>query len=177
MNVFLIPAMLYACWMDYRFHRVPNWLNLMIAATGLAMQAVLFGTAGVTTGLWGMAAGFASLIVLWLMKCMGAGDVKFMMAVGAWLGPMVTFQATITGGIVGGIIAMGLILKRRNWRHSLANAGVMLSQAGSLRTMFRNSDTVGTNICSDTVMPYAIPLTIGAMIVVLTDFTKWWGIL
>ena len=38
----LIPAILYASWVDYSERRVPNWLNASLAATGLAVQAVFF---------------------------------------------------------------------------------------------------------------------------------------
>ncbi len=113
MGVLIVPAMLVACWSDVRRHRVPNWLNATIAATGLAVQGFFFGWAGVQAGLMGLGAGFGLLIVLWLMHGMGAGDVKFMAALGAWLGPTATFWAVIAGGLAGGVLAVGLIVYGR----------------------------------------------------------------
>src|SRR3972149_6540035 len=79
----IVPAALAACWNDYRFHRVPNWLNAAIAAAGLATQTGFGGWIGLQSGLLGMLVGFGMLILLWAARGMGAGGVKFMAASGA----------------------------------------------------------------------------------------------
>ena len=86
--VLVVPiATLYACVVDYRERRVPNWLNGTLAAFGMLAQASYFGWGtGFATALTGMLVGFALLIVPWTMYGMGAGDVKLMAAIGAWLG-------------------------------------------------------------------------------------------
>ena len=67
----LIPAILYASWIDYKEKRVPNWLNAAIAVAGFAAQGAFFGWTGVMTGLWGLLVGFGVLIGFWLMHAMG----------------------------------------------------------------------------------------------------------
>src|SRR5688572_742077 len=114
MAVVLIPAAGWACWSDFRHHRVPNELNLALAATGLLAQASYFGWHGLSHGLLGMATGFGLLVALWLMHAMGAGDVKYMAALGAWLGPQMTLYAVIAGGLLGGLLALIVIVWRRS---------------------------------------------------------------
>jgi len=81
----LVPGILYASWVDYAERRVPNWLNALLAAIGLAVQSCAFGwyvhgVGGVGWGLLGLAVGFGVLVIPWLMHGMGAGDVKLMAA-------------------------------------------------------------------------------------------------
>ena len=99
--LFLIPATVYASWIDYAEKRVPNWLNAAIALTGFIVQGLFFGLAGLSDGALGLLVGFGLLIGPWLIYGMGAGDVKLMAAIGVWFGPMMTFVAFCVGGILG----------------------------------------------------------------------------
>lgn len=177
MFAILAPAMLLASWNDYRTHRVPNWLNAVLAAAGIAAQASVWGWAGVGHALGGMAVGFVLLVGLWMMRGMGAGDVKFMAAIGAWLGPQMTLYAVAAGGIVGGILAVALIIARGKWRETGNNFGVLLTKMSSVRTALSEFGSVGSLAGQAGVMPYAIPLTIGTGLVVLTKYSGWWGVL
>ena len=81
----LVPGILWASWIDFSQRRVPNWLNLALIVTGFIVQAIYFGTTGLSTATVGMLAGIGLLIVPWLMHGMGAGDVKLMAAIGVWI--------------------------------------------------------------------------------------------
>ena len=78
----LIPGILLAAWYDYSQRRVPNWLNLALILTGFAVQGLFFGLSGLSVAFWGMLTGFGLLVIPWLMRGMGAGDVKLMAAIG-----------------------------------------------------------------------------------------------
>jgi len=79
---------------DFRTKRLPNWLTVPCFATGLVFHAALGAYHGGLTGAWqallwslgGFAVGFGILLGLWLIGGGGAGDVKLMGALGAWLG-------------------------------------------------------------------------------------------
>ncbi len=177
MAAILVPAMLVASWNDYRAHRVSNRLNALIVLTGLGTQAFFGGWSGLEAGLLGVLVGFGMLVVLWAVRGMGAGDVKFMAAVGAWLGPLWTFQAVLIGGVLGGVIALAMIAYRRNWRQASANVSVLMTKVSSVRTAFSDFGSAEALGKTCGVMPYAIPLTIGALAVLGSNFSEWWGVL
>ncbi|MBW1992755.1 MAG: prepilin peptidase, partial [Deltaproteobacteria bacterium] len=53
--------------------------------------------------------GFALLIVPYLLGGMGAGDVKALAALGAWLGPWQTFILFFYMALAGGLISLTLL--------------------------------------------------------------------
>jgi prepilin peptidase CpaA len=177
MAVILICAALVASWNDYRRHRVPNWLNAAVLGTGLATQSLFSGWTGLQHAFVGVLVGFAPLMLLWLMKAMGAGDVKFMAAVGAWLGPRLTLSALVFGGLAGGVMALGMIALQRNWRQATANMGMLLAKANGLQTPLAASDAIPALGPSKVRLPYAVPLSLGTLVVVLSEYFGWWRVL
>ena len=84
----LTGLLLIAAVSDYRTRRIPNELVLAGAAAGL-LGNTLFSTLpldGFVTALQGLATGLAAFLPLYLLRLMGAGDVKLMAMVGAFLG-------------------------------------------------------------------------------------------
>jgi prepilin peptidase CpaA len=169
-----VPAMAFACWSDLRRHRVPNRLSLGLAAAGLTAQACFAGWSGLKAGLLGLALAFGILLLLWLMHVMGAGDVKFMAALGAWLGPQLTLYALVAGGLAGGALALALIVHRRVWWQASANVGVLLTKMGSLSTAFSEFGSAQSLSRSTGVLPYAIPLSVGTLVVLVAHCSGWW---
>jgi prepilin peptidase CpaA len=113
----LIPLALtvWIAWGDLRTRRIPNYLTLGTAVAGLAYNCIAHGLPGLVSGILGMLLGFAFLILPYLWGGMGAGDVKAMAALGAWLGPQFTVLLVCYMGIAGGIIALGYLV----WQGSL----------------------------------------------------------
>ncbi|MBN2561497.1 MAG: prepilin peptidase [Phycisphaerae bacterium] len=173
----IVPGMIFACWSDFRRHRVPNWLNAGIAVAGLGTRAAYEGWSGLGAGGLGMLVGFGVLVLLWAMHAMGAGDVKFMAALGSWLGPQLTFSAVIVGGLAGGLIAAGLIVYRRCWFEASANVGVLLTKVGTIKTAFSEFGSAKSLSQATGVLPYAIPLSIGTGIVLMSNYFGWWEVL
>lgn len=166
----LVPAMLFASWNDYRRHRVPNWLNASIFAAGLGLHCWLSGWSGLATSFGGAAVGFGSLFMLWAIRAMGAGDVKFMAAVGAWMGPSLTFQSLLFGGVFGGVLAVAMIAYQKRWLQTYLNLGIVMRKVGSVQTAFGEFGSVRELSQSGGKMPYAVPLTLGTLCVLFTNF-------
>ncbi len=76
---------------DLRSRKIPNWLTVSAAVSGLLFHICVMRLPGLWFSLGGFAVGFGILFVLWIIGGGGAGDVKLMGAVGAWLGPKYTF--------------------------------------------------------------------------------------
>lgn len=175
----LIPATLYASWIDFAERRVPNWLNALIAVVGLIFQGVYFGwyradEGGVGWGLLGLLVGFAVLIVPWLMHGMGAGDVKLMMAIGCWIGPWLTLISFAAGAIIGGLAAIVMIYSTGRVVHAITNMQTIATKMRRWDTAFGEYGGARTFGHTSQLLPYGVPLTAGTIGVLLTHYLGGW---
>jgi prepilin peptidase CpaA len=170
----LIPGILLASWIDFSQRRVPNCLTLLLA--GLAAQGWFHGGAGLTAGLTGMLVGLGVLIVPWLMHGMGAGDVKLMAAIGAWLGPWLTFCSFAFGAVIGGAVAVTMILATGRLRMACANLGVILAKCSNRQAVFSEFGSAKSFGATSQLLPYGVPLTAGTLVVLAARVFGWWGI-
>ncbi len=172
--VAVVPmATVYASVVDYRERRVPNWLNAALGAMGVAAQACYFGAEGVVAAFFGMLVGFGMLIVPWLMHGMGAGDVKLMAAIGAWFGPWLTLLGCALGMLIGGAIAVIMILVTGKLAEAKANLGVILVKCTGAKTAFSEFGSTKSFGSSTTLLPYGIPLTIGSLLILCGRYFEW----
>src|SRR3954453_2102749 len=76
-----------ACMFDWRTRRIPNLLTFGGAAVACAFALTFHGLEGLAVALGGWGVGFVLLLPMFLLGGMGAGDVKLLACLGAWLGP------------------------------------------------------------------------------------------
>ena len=100
---------------DLLQRRAPNlWL---LAGAVLALLALLIDRSPLNVGwaaaLTGAVAGFALLLVFYLLGLMGAGDVKFAGALGLWVGWLPLAPIATGAGLLAGVHALAWLL----WRH------------------------------------------------------------
>ena len=93
---------------DYRTYKIPNWLT-----AGGIVFALIYNAAvpfnrdqGFLWALGGLMVGFIILLPCYALRIMGAGDVKLMAMVGAFLGVTDTLHAIIYSLIAGGVAAL-----------------------------------------------------------------------
>lgn len=128
-----------ALWHDLRTRRIPNRLVLSGALAGLALNActpsgaglfdVAFGGLGLWQGLAGAGLGLALMLPMYLLRSLGAGDVKLMAMCGAFLGPEATLEAVLLTLLSGGALALAAALASRRLRQVLHNTWHMLLSA------------------------------------------------
>ncbi len=95
-----------ACGCDLRTRRIPQMLTLGGAMAGLLFHVV---TGGWSAGAWslaGWAVGIAIFLVPFALGGLGAGDVKLLGALGAWLGPGDALWLGLYTGVAGAILAV-----------------------------------------------------------------------
>lgn len=83
--VTLIVFVAAIAWSDLRSRRIPNIIVFPAALVGLAFNLGLRGWEGLLFGLKGLGLAFVLLLIPYMVGGMKAGDVKFLMAVGAFL--------------------------------------------------------------------------------------------
>jgi prepilin peptidase CpaA len=113
-NAALIVLLVSAAVLDCRTGRIPNWLTVGGMATGLLCNAAAHGfVPGFLPALAGLTVGLVLLLPLYVLRVMGAGDVKLMAAVGALLmAPAILYAVTCTF-VAGGVAALLYALHNR----------------------------------------------------------------
>jgi prepilin peptidase CpaA len=130
----ILPALLAfaAGWTDWRSRRIPNWLTVPGLVLGIAVNSWLHGWPGAKDSLLGAALGLALLLPFVLINSLGAGDWKFVGALGAFLGPQNLLTVLLLGILVNGVIAAIMIVRKKRVRETVRNLGRMLAAFLSL---------------------------------------------
>ena len=165
-EVVLLSLVLGAAVYDVRYRRIPNWLSLAGVLVGLALNAFLDqGRAGMfVSSLKGLAVAFGSYFVLYALRAMGAGDVKLMAAVGAIVGWQNWLVIFIITAILGGIMAMILVVARGRVKRTFWNVAFILTELKGGRPAYMRREEL------DVKNPKALGLPHGAVIAVGTIF-------
>ena len=103
-----------ATFTDLRAQRIPNWLVLPFLLAGIVVSPFRHDWPGLHQGVWhglgqsfaGLALGLAVYGFLFWLGGMGAGDVKLIAGIGAWIGPAQLLIAMVVTAIAGGIIVL-----------------------------------------------------------------------
>ena len=125
-RVVAIVIALIACVTDLRSQRIPNVLTFGGALAGLIFHSLSGGGNGLLLSAAGWAVGAAVFMIPFALGGMGAGDVKLVAALGAWLGPMDTVWLGMYSAVAGGVAALVLALARGYLRKALSNVGLLL---------------------------------------------------
>lgn len=96
---------------DLRTRRIPNALTVSGLGVALALRAVT-GVDAFLAGLAGGAIALGLTLPLVMLGGLGGGDSKLLVAVGAFLGPAGLPMALLVTALVGGVMALGLVVYR-----------------------------------------------------------------
>lgn len=143
--------------------KVPNWITFPMILSGWAMSAVSFGWEGLGWSLLGTLVGLALLLPAYAIGGMGAGDVKLLAGVGAWVGASITLYAFCVSAIVGGLIAVAMVLSRRAWQQHYYQFWTIWSEMVSIRDPEKLSAIAAERKSSMLLLPYGIPIAIGTI--------------
>ena len=115
------------CITDVRSRRIPNVLTFGAAIAALGVSAAFDGFTGATGALAGWCVGLAVFFIPFALGGLGAGDVKLMAALGAWLGPADALWLGVYTALVGGVVALAVALARGYLRAALSNVWLLLT--------------------------------------------------
>jgi prepilin peptidase CpaA len=117
---------LVACATDLRSRRIPNVLTFGAAAAALVFALVTDGWSGLGSAALGWLIGALVFIVPFALGGLGAGDVKLLAAIGAWLGPWGALWTALYTGVAGGVMAIAVALATGYLRRALTNVSMLL---------------------------------------------------
>lgn len=143
--------------------KVPNWLTFSLILSGWAASGISYGWAGLGWSLAGTAVGLALLLPAYAIGGMGAGDVKLLAGVGAWVGTMITLYAFCVSALVGGLIALAMVVYRRAWTHHYYQFLTIWHEMVTIRDPGQLSTIAAERKSTMLLLPYGIPLAIGTI--------------
>ena len=152
-----------AAYIDGRELRVPNWLTFPMVLSGLVYCSCIGGVDGFLSGLAGMSVGLLCLLPLYAVGGMGAGDVKLMAGIGAWLGWQVTLYAFCVSTVVGAAMAIVMVWKQGSFQKHYVNFMVILSEWMQVRDPAELSKIAAERKPSMLLLPYGIPICVGSI--------------
>ena len=165
--LFLSGVLLTGAINDVRFHKIPNWLTYPTMFIAIIYHTALKGADGILFSLGGVSLGMGVLIIPYLMGAMGAGDTKFMGAIGGLLGPHGAFLTFLFSALIGGLFALLFLVADRGFKESAGRHEKVLSlfffklKGGSLSPSRGEKET---KLC------YGLAIVLG------TVFSVLWGL-
>ena len=174
----LAALLLSAAVTDLRSHRIPNRLvlaGLLLAfaahACALALGTPPLAGPAAWAPLAGLATGFALLLPFYLLGAMGAGDVKLMAMVGAFMGAQPVMLAALCTFVAGGLLSVVVMVARGVTAQTLANVRFLLTD-----WFVRASTGQGARLAplqtTAARLPYAVAIALGTGVALFWPLAK-----
>ena len=173
----LAVLLAFAAWSDFKRHRIPNSIVFSGVLLGILLNSLLFpglgfanrygpGAGGFVFALGGLGLGLVCLLPFYLLRAMGAGDVKLMAMVGAFLGPADVLGAVLFTFLAGGAMALIVAARGHAWGPLGQNLRVMLL-GGLLNASVGKVPALEAPVQSVGKLPYGVAIAAGTLAWVL----------
>ena len=158
--------------------KVPNWVTFPMVISGWVYSIAFAQTMDMTWyeglgwSLFGTVVGLALLLPAYAIGGMGAGDVKLLAGVGAWMHGQHTFYAFCLSAIFGAVLAVGMVLARKAWKKHYNQFWMIFGEIMTIRDPEQLSTIAAERKSSMLLLPYGIPIAIGTIV-----YFAWMGML
>ncbi len=160
---------------DLRERRIPNILVFPAMLIGMVLHFTSQSWNGLLFSIKGLMTGFALLLIPYMVKGMKAGDVKFLMAIGSFVGTMETVRVLLITVLVYPIYALIVVAREKKlkltwlrFRRVLLNfIGFFIPGMKMYALRLESQDDL--NVASVTT-PFGVAITAGTLISIYTSF-------
>ena len=146
--------------------KVPNWITFPMIVSGWIYSAAFSpyaGWEGLGLSLIGTAVGLALLLPAYAVGGMGAGDVKLLAGVGAWLWGTITLYAFAVSALVGGVIAVLMVVWAGSWQKHKNQFWTILNEIATVKDPEKLAEIAAERKPRMFLLPYGIPIAIGSI--------------
>jgi prepilin peptidase CpaA len=159
---FAVAVASLACVYDLRTRRIPNALTFGAAVVALVAHGIVGGRPELIASAGGWLLGVALFFPLVALGGLGAGDVKLLGAIGAWLGPSTVLHVGFFSTVAGGVLALVVALHAGYLRQALQNLkflGCFWMTVG-----FRPAEGLTLKQSQSPRLAYAVPVLAGLLV-------------
>lgn len=170
----ICTGMIAAAVIDWWKFKVPNKLTFPLIISGWLLGlcnnfGLEAGQGGIGASLLGTILAFGLMLPIYAIGGMGAGDVKMTMGFGAWIGAFyglpdglwIVLYAFCAGTIVGGVIALGMIMVRGHYRKNVENVKEIVGDLFTSSNVTEVAEKANRRRSRWHRLPYGVPLCIG----------------
>jgi prepilin peptidase CpaA len=169
---FVSAVLIVAAVIDGRQLKVPNGLTYPLIFSGWIYSLACFGFEGLGWSLLGTVMGLALLLPAYAIGGMGAGDVKLLAGVGAWIYATDTLMAFFVSAVIGGVMAVGMVAWSGRWRKHLRQFFAIANEIAVIRDPEQLAAIAAGRKSSMLLLPYGIPIAFGTIL-----YFAWNGML
>jgi prepilin peptidase CpaA len=162
-----LTTALVAAYFDIRWRKIPNPLVLAALVMGLVANIWLRGLPGLALGFGGLLLAAVIYFPLYLLKGMGAGDVKLMAALGAIVGPRQWLLLFVFAALFGALAGVLLASAKGKLKTTLLNTGLLFQELAAFRVPHRNHDQLQLHHPDAIRMPHGVAIAVGTVVFVL----------
>jgi len=143
--------------------KVPNWITFPMIISGWIYSFAAGGVEGLSWSLAGSVVGLLLLYPLYSVGGMGAGDVKLLAGIGAWVHVEHTWQVFVATTIVGAVMAVIMIILSGQWKHHAKQFVVIIREWFEVADPEQLYQIAAERKPRMRLLPYGIPMTLAAL--------------
>jgi prepilin peptidase CpaA len=151
--------------------RIYNLLTAPVLASGLVYALYSGGGLQFSQSFLAVVIGFLALSWMFALKFMGGGDVKFLMALAAWGGVQFVLQTTFLSLILGGIMAVFVLLSKKRFADFYSRIYVFF-----LSFFVKGMEKGALSIDAKSKMPFGVPIAAAAIWTIVDYPLRKWGL-
>jgi prepilin peptidase CpaA len=154
---------------DVRTRRIPNWLTLFLAVTGLLQSLTPHGTVSLSQSLAGLLVGGTLNLLFYLLNARGGGDVKLLAGAGAWLGALLVLEVFLAAAVVGMLLVLAQCAIQGKLPQLLKNTAAVAASLLNVRKLgvAHLHETLMSSRTVRKPLPHAVPVLLATVLILL----------
>ena len=151
-----------AAMVDLRSRRIPNVLTFGAAAAARIVAGMMSGPSALAMSGGGWLLGLALWLPIYALGGMGAGDVKLLAALGAWLGPAAVLYVALYAAVAGGLLGVAVAAGHGRLRRTCDNITLLMTHWRVAGFTPHAQLTLATS--DSPRLAYAVPILAGTLV-------------
>lgn len=112
--IILFTVLTISMYTDWKYHKIYNWVTYPAIILGFIINTINYGSDGFISCCINLGITLLFFGIFYLLKMMGAGDIKLIIAISCLMNAVYAFAGLIIGTILAGIYGMYVWFKTKN---------------------------------------------------------------